>query len=232
MRLIETPQGEFFWGYDKDSILRALETTGEWEPQVVKHFGRPYRGTVALEVGANIGAHTRILADFYTQVIAIEPLTMKALAANTIHLANVERYEIAAYSHDCVMGMVMQLAQLTDDVYNQDNCPSVGSVAMVPLMKNGCAPYYSGRALDLIVGFRDIGLIKVDAQGCDLPALIGLEQTILRCHPKLIVEFEPNLAKLHGHNEQNYRDWFTAHDYKTEDIDGVNAVAVWRGWGG
>jgi hypothetical protein len=64
-------------------------------------------------------------------------------------------------------------------------------------------------ALDTILDpSRPISLIKIDAQGCDLRALVGLRETIERWHPPILFEWEANLAALHGDDWWDVGEFF------------------------
>ena len=45
---------------------------------------------------------------------------------------------------------------------------------------------------------ENVGLIKIDTQGCELHVLRGAAKTIERCHPVIIFEHELQLARAQG----------------------------------
>lgn len=244
MRLITTPQGDQFWVYNSDGIGREVEARGGWEEHLYKYFAPPKQPDVysagwgrawcALEVGANIGVHTRRLAREYFFVIAVEPLTALALRANTAHLKDVAVHEVAGWSSRELLYLLSPRLQQTTMVHRQEACPNVGAAALAPASQN---TYWNdesqpgavqGLPLDLIVGLRWIDFIKIDAQGCDYATLLGLEETVKRCRPFILSEYEPDLAKLHGVTPEIYRKWFADHEYLEGPVDGdrVNSWGV------
>lgn len=74
-----------------------------------------------------------------------------------------------------------------------------------------------------------LDMLKVDAQGADLHVLLGAEQMITTHHPKILIEYEDTLAKLHGHTAVDYRRWIVDHNYEEHSINGGNALLTWRG---
>jgi hypothetical protein len=58
-----------------------------------------------------------------------------------------------------------------------------------------------------------VSLIKIDAQGCDLRVLRGLERTITRSRPLILWEFEEAAASWHGDRWDDYQRWFADHRY-------------------
>ena len=61
---------------------------------------------------------------------------------------------------------------------------------------------------------RDVALIKIDAQGCDLRVLKGAEQTIRQCRPVVTFEFEEKLAALHGDTLPAFEAFIAELDYE------------------
>jgi hypothetical protein len=79
---------------------------------------------------------------------------------------------------------------------------------------------------------EQVCLIKSDAQGCDLKALQGLRQTIERCRPAILFEFEERLALYQGQTWADYLEFLYKIDYHWVEQIGVgypnNFVAVPR----
>ena len=56
--------------------------------------------------------------------------------------------------------------------------------------------------------------IKVDTQGSDLRVLQGAIETIKRCLPTIVFEFERIMTKYHGAELSDYEDFFETIGYK------------------
>lgn len=76
-----------------------------------------------------------------------------------------------------------------------------------------------GGPLDSRVELLDwpVTLIQVDAQGCDLRALRGLERTIRTWHPVVVFEYEADLAAWHGDRWEDYEDFLQLVGYSWEE---------------
>ena len=74
---------------------------------------------------------------------------------------------------------------------------------------------------------EEVGLIKVDAQGCDLRALVGLRKTIERCRPGILFEFEEGLARLQGDSWLHYEGFFNMLGYGLEEQEKVGYKNNW-----
>jgi FkbM family methyltransferase len=74
-----------------------------------------------------------------------------------------------------------------------------------------------------------VSLIKIDAQGCDGAAILGLSQTIQRDHPVVVFEWEADLAVPHGYTLHVVRDHLATWGYQTHEWPSHphNYVARW-----
>ncbi len=76
-------------------------------------------------------------------------------------------------------------------------------------------------ALDTILPHgRSIGLVKLDVEGAELNALIGLNETIARDRPVIVSEFSPDALLGISHcSGVEYLRYLTAHRYSLAVID-------------
>jgi FkbM family methyltransferase len=174
-------------GY-REEIGIVLLTDGAFEPSeldFLRSSARP--GTVAMDVGANVGITTIPMACALWpdgRVIACEPSSENAerLSAN-VHrngLTNVEVLEVAA--SNCDGHTRLQLA--SDPAYH--------SITRVAQEKA------TGRYIDVPVSRLDtiwerggrprVSLIKIDVEGAELEVLKGSVRLIEACKPDLLVE--------------------------------------------
>lgn len=167
-------------------VGRSLELYGEFSPGEAEVFARVLRpGDVAVEAGANVGAHTLQLARLVGpggRVLAFEPqrLCFQALCA-TMALNSVPH----AYCYQVALG-------------------SRRGTVRVPQLDPGRPQNFGGLALG---GPDDAGggdpvpvaplddyrpdrcrLIKVDVEGMEREVLLGAAATIRSCRPVLYVE--------------------------------------------
>ncbi len=177
---------------------------------IAKEHGRlGERGVTILDVGANIGTFSVWLASRRAwRVVAVEPVpeTLRYLKANLdLNQATcadvVIPVETAAYHTTCRMA----LAAAPDR-------GNMGGTAVIPnrggLIQAEPLDTYQHLWGDLL------SLIKIDAQGCDFAALLGLEQTLLRHHPVIVFEWEAGLAQAHAHTLEMVGPWVQARGYQ------------------
>lgn len=204
---LTTPLG-LFKVYDQGTITRALQA-GEWWDDHLKPILDEARVGVAIDIGAHFGWFTRYLAQRHDQVIAVEPYPESfALLQENAHLLslNVQCWPLAAYDRVTTLGF---------DPRNDRT--DAGSFGFTP-PKPGYL-LFPAAPLDLYLPVdAPVTVIKCDAQGADLRALKGLRQTILRCRPLIVFEWEEGMASWHGDVWQNYLDFFAGLSYTVERI--------------
>jgi FkbM family methyltransferase len=187
--LLATRHGPM-WGLRTDAyITRCLEVYGEYceaEADVFRQLVKP--GMTVVEAGANIGAHTVMLARACApgRLIAFEPQqrAFQLLCANLTmnEIANVTAYPEA-------LGPSAGVVEMPEVDYGAAG--NFGSVSPRPAEAAG-EPWREGRmvrqrpldALDL----PDCGMLKVDVEGWEVGVLRGATATIARCRPILYVE--------------------------------------------
>ena len=169
-----------YWTLAHDTVVsRPLRVGVPWEGWMHKYFERYARGSTALDIGANIGTHTVVLAELADYVHAFEPqpavfdLLKRNVAANGA--ANVTCHQLGLGERN---GTAIVEEQLLRGGLNVGGARLVegadGQVRIVPLDS-------------LAVGGR-IGFIKLDVEGFECAVLRGARQTIAAHQPVLIVE--------------------------------------------
>lgn len=167
---------------------------GEYEPHmrlVVERLIRP--GSTAVDVGANVGAHTLTFARLVGQsgtVLAFEPNpTTRATLARNVQangLSNVAIYDVA-------LGARSEVLPLRVPRCDTPEYANMGLASLVALDTPHDSLDVQVLALDDIVFQEEPGpidLIKIDVQGGEFRVLEGMSR-LLRAHrPALILEFE------------------------------------------
>ena len=208
--------GAPFWVPEIDNLVTAAIGPGSWwEPYLLPLFDACCRvDRWTLEVGAYVGDHTIALGQ-RGPVIAVEPQALPwallglNLATRTIPHPWLTAHALL-YSHIVTFEAAPGW---------QDDHPSNG-------YQIGAGEHYS-TTLDACARRLDtVGFLKCDAQGCDLRVLMGGEETVQRCRPIILCEFEPALAVLHGDTAEDYRIWFRQHMYAIRGFLGGNILAV------
>jgi|SanBayMetagenome_1026888.scaffolds.fasta_scaffold01262_3 FkbM family methyltransferase len=75
----------------------------------------------------------------------------------------------------------------------------------------------------------NVSFIKVDCQGYDLKVLRGGVNTITKCRPVVVFEWEEHMAQPHGDTFQDTIDFFSSINYGVEKIAKDDWIAKYNG---
>ena len=149
--------------------------------------------SVFMDVGANLGYFTVLCAPLVSRVIAFEPVAKTAsyceanLALN--HLANVDLRRIGLWHENATVHINTDSSSVMTASLAPTSAVSGGESIEVVSLDTLCAT--GGLDLDRL------DVIKMDAEGAELSALIGMRAPLERLHPQVVMEINrPALASL------------------------------------
>lgn len=161
-------------------VLPELHEKWMWDYLKVKSGG------VFLDVGAHVGKYVLQIARDVGEnglIIAIEPnpenyaVLVKNIRMNKIE--NILALNIAAWNEDCKIELFTGVA---GGQHSLKRKAKLGSVVI------------EARALDNVLKGIDVDLVKIDVEEAEVEVLQGLENTLKKCRPKVVMEtFETNL---------------------------------------
>jgi FkbM family methyltransferase len=164
-----------------------------------------FEGSVALDVGANIGVYTRLLSKLVGRagaVYAFEPVpvTYHALSHNAARFehANVVTYH-AAVSDRCGIAEIVLPDRGFQSFYRahlKSGDSESEAVIRVPQV-----------ALDSLLDILPrVDFIKCDVEGAEMLVLMGAEELLTTRHPKILLEVQ-NCPRGFAHKPQDVFDW-------------------------
>jgi len=203
---------------------------GSYAPLVIAAMKRYLkRGDVFLDVGANIGYLTAVAAGIVGvqgQVHAFEPVPayferLERLAElNPRHSIVANSCGAGEMSGHCKIYVTREPGQNTM-VAAYKKGPEIESTLEVPVIR-----------LDTYIAARHIArvaLIKIDAEGFELPILRGLQGYLAATtnRPAIICEIAPRAYPLMGKKLSDLKDYMSKFGYTARDlIDGVTPVDI------
>lgn len=167
-----------FRGYYR---LRSYKYMYRIDPEMglLKFIVDPAR--IALDVGANLGLFTYLLARYAPHVYAFEPNPQPLRILKSVADSNVTVVEMAISDRTGEAGLVVPRRRKgwsNNGARIEQKERGDSATVTVP-----CS-----RIDDL--GYRDIGFIKIDVEGHEKSVLLGARETLARDRPNLFVECE------------------------------------------
>lgn len=159
------------------SLPKAIFGSRPGREQYLIEYMMPRHDGCFVDVGANVGLWTLPLAHKNITVHAFEPgpKQRRILMARSREYPNVHVYPFALGEHQCETQLYLHQSSGHDSIIRVMG-DYIGSKVSVTV-----------RALDSF-RLRNVGLIKIDTEGYEVPVLLGARQTILKDKPRLVIE--------------------------------------------
>lgn len=162
-------------------LLQKQWHTGEPELRMLADLAA--RDRAAIDIGAGKGVHTHYLGWCCAHVHAFEPNPRIHKLLDRSLPPNATAYPIALGDHEMVRGEL--IVPMHGSVFS-----NVGaSLNPRKKVKRHATLEVSCRTLDSF-SFHDVGLIRIDVEGCERAVLAGARETIARERPVLVVELK------------------------------------------
>lgn len=195
----------FCLNFEKDPIQRCLRR-GEFfeadELSALKDFVND--GFHVIDIGSNIGNHALYFASRLNaaRVVVVEPnpLALAPLVANVVVNNLVDVIDMTALG----VGLSDHSA---GGYFMGRHDRNLGATKMKP--EGGDLQVHRGD--DLFEG-ETPDLIKIDVEGMEMKVLAGLQDTIARTRPVILIEVD-------GENDAAFAQWCAAHGYDTRRTD-------------
>jgi FkbM family methyltransferase len=199
----------------RDLVTQTLLSTGVWEPESTEVVQTLQEGGIFIDVGAHVGYYSLVASKRVGntgRVISIEPnpRTADRLRRN-IRLNNAKNLlvqEVACTDTEKTLNFFQAGVENTgSSSFSVKNARSKPEIQV------------RGVPLDLIVktlNLPRIDLVKIDVEGAELQVLRGMEESLPRFRPKLIVELEEENLENLGTSAKEVYEFFRAHGYAVQ----------------
>lgn len=204
-------------------------TNGIYEPDILKliqEYLKP--GQVFIDIGANIGQHSLFATSVVGRagkVYAFEPIPrLVSQLRESILLNAYESYctvlPYACSDEDGTATLKLRPGNIGGSSINHTNT-EYESIDITVKTADSC-----------LSELTHVDLIKIDTEGFEVKALLGLEKTLAKHHPKIIVEYSPSLT---AGSQTAYADEFfdtlNKHSYRYFDIEeGFKEIHDTKAW--
>jgi len=217
VELVHLPSFSLFASSDDLAVGKHVVLGRSYDPKIAAVLSRHVKpGMTVVDIGAKIGYLTMLLASLVTPsclVVAVEPNpeNIKLLEASrrVNGFDHVLIIQAAAGRRAALLGLHVSYSNGTTG-----ELPS----ALVAMFEAHPVPCF---ALDTILPHgRSIDLVKIDTEGAEFNALIGLSETIDRDHPMIVSEFSPGALPGTSHcSGPDYLRYLIAKGYRIGVIE-------------
>jgi len=201
---------------------------GTYEPELREIFRMVLReGGVAIDVGANVGWHTLLMARLVGQkgrILAAEAnASVRDRLEENLHLNRFKHVETLPYAITSSAGTVEFHAP------NAANSGAGSGHIVTEDAKQQGTVRVEARRLDDVVataGIERLDLIKIDVEGFEWPVLQGGLETIAKFRPHIVFEYDANSAPRGVGQSQEIAEFFRLHRYRLFAVGRTWAEAV------
>jgi FkbM family methyltransferase len=219
--IIPVDQHQFRVPASDISLVPHLLSRRCWEPHVMRHLKQHLRPShVFMDVGANLGYFTVLTSPLVERVIAFEPVASNHAycGANVAlnGLTNVDLRKCGLWRDDRTLQIksdsssVMTAAVTVGENGGAGGLEPIRAVSLDSLIQHG----------GLTLSRLDV--IKMDIEGAEMSALMGMEGTISRFRPRIIMEVNRPRLDACNASVDDVWDFFMKRSY------GIRAFRHWQ----
>ena len=196
-------------------IARSILKTGYWEYLTTQKFKQIIKkDDCVVDVGAAGGYFTLVAAKRAAKVIAFEPIPdLNLLVKRNV---KINRYE------NCT---VSDFALLDENCVKLMEKPGAKSrISLTKTVEPSCEENLQvecRRFDEVILSLHgsEVNVVKIDIEGAEYPALLGMYDTLVRDHPKLLIELHPSLFPEFGYKIEQIFDLLESLEYAIFPVD-------------
>ena len=225
-------------------ISETVRRTGEWDPHIMRvgaqaasvvraRTGAPNKLT-AIDVGAHFGLITVSLARIFDKIISFEPNSFNVSLLRTNVLLNglFDKVEVRPEAVSASVGRMSLAPDELQDIplpLDEDGrfAPRLGTNLGAYTFVHDGTGLNEANAISLdSLAQTDIAFIKVDTQGGDGAVLTGAVDTIARCRPWLVFEWERVLSSAFSITFEDVKALLRQRGYEIRMLHRHNAKQV------
>lgn len=204
-----------------DVLVRSFSIRGNWERHVMDYVRATLpRDAVVVDVGANIGlfsfAVLASLPESRVHLFEPSPVPRSFLAASLARnqlAARTRLNSFAVYSETCELEFhVHEGGHSAYDGIRDTGYASAGAARPIRVQATTLDRYCQEAGLDRL------DLLKLDAEGAELPILRGAEQTLRRLRPRVLFEIGPQNLAPYGIRAADLHEFLTARGYVVQTL--------------
>ena len=187
--LLTTKRGFTLNAFEGDSITQEVQKKGEYDTNTLNSLSEilaEIQPNISLDVGANIGNHALVIARHSKKVVAFEPVTF---VFDVLH-SNIKQN----YAHNITaanLGLSDKSAEVVIHIPHNGNLGSSSIIASALESEQLTIHTVAGDDyLNQNFDGQQIDFIKMDVEGHEAMALMGLAETIKKNQPLILLEWK------------------------------------------
>lgn len=216
-----------FIGKPGEIISECIFGGGGWDLHIVtlaQEVSMSSSG-IAVDVGAHFGALTLALSNMFQEVISFEPndFNYRILSGNVAlnRLENVRIFNHPLYSKEttlCLGEETKQEIPINKNAFGEFDGHLSNNLGAYLFSEGDDRSFaHSAKTLDSF-GLSNVSFMKVDVQGADGEVLLGAMDTIKRCRPVVVFEWEEHLSRHFSVSFDMLRKEFEGLDYELSPL--------------
>jgi FkbM family methyltransferase len=184
-----------------------------WEPHIMRHLTQHLQPShVFMDAGANLGYFTVLSAPLVERVIAFEPVARNyAYCGANIALnglGNVDLRRCGLWREDRTLRIRSDSSSVMTAAVAL--APDDGTLALEPIRAVSLDTMVDSGGLEL----PRLDVVKMDIEGAEMAALLGMRRTIARFRPRIIMEVNRPMLRACGATVDDVWDFFTGFSYE------------------
>ncbi len=191
-----TKRGFTLDAFEGDSITQEVQKKGEYDTNTLNAISEilaQIQPNISLDVGANIGNHALVIAKYSNKVVAFEPVTF----VFDVLQNNIKQN----YAHNITaanLGLSDKSAELKIHIPNNGNLGSSSiKASAIESEQFNIRTVAGDDYLKQNFDGQQIDFVKMDVEGHEAMALMGLAETIKKNQPLILLEWKsPNTIDL------------------------------------
>lgn len=220
-----TLSGVWFWADFRDHVVCLFALRGCYEAHIRDAIRAhlPPDG-VFVDVGANLGFQSVPASRAASLVISIEasPSIARLLSEGASRNG---RSNILVVNKACSSekGKVSLFISAT-------NNQGMNSLSSVNANSKTCVEVEADTLDNILseIGVKRVDVIKIDTEGAELCVLRGMEETIAKFHPAVIIELEEDLLTAFGTTVEEICAFLISRGYSRQPVDSFNSLFVYE----
>lgn len=213
---VELGSVSFYLKIDPNNGLvdKEIYSRGIWEPEILTEISQNIGvNSVCLDIGANIGQHTLYMASIAREgkVFAFEPLgrlaRQMAESVNENNFKNVEVLQFGLSDKNATQKIYLDNLNIGRTTFDERTEASSVEMAELKVFDEFWQDKFK------------VDFIKMDVEGYEYYALLGMKNLLEKNHPRLLVEFTPVFYQKMGVSSKEILEYIFSFGYKIYDLE-------------